>query len=326
MEIIDQTAKVVMLKGEGGDTIKSIDKTTTQGLVDIYTITLESGNKTTFNVTNGNGIKTIEKTSTSGLIDTYTITFDNGETTTFTVTNGEKGEKGDKGDTGPQGPQGPKGEKGDPGDGGGIANVDTELSTTSTNPVQNKAIAEGINSIQTQIVPTASIEVGETASKAYSVDDFLVKEGALYKVTKAIAKDDALTPANIVPTTVGSELSSARSNSFTIKEVLHVASTTATATDYTTEPLDDYNFFIISCGVLGFRPNYFYNGSVIGFYSKAELLDTSNYTYGTQLKVYDTDGAAGFRVSTIKYVNNTTIKLWYKGTYSFEVRIYGIKC
>ena len=209
MEIIDQTAKVVMLKGEGGDTIKSIDKTTTQGLVDIYTITLESGNKKTFNVTNGNGIKTIEKTSTSGLIGTYTITFDNGETTTFNVTNGEKGEKGDKGDTGPQGPQGPKGEKGDPGDGGGIANVDTELSATSTNPVQNKAIAEGINSIQSQIVPTASIEIGETVSKAYSKGDFLVKDGVLYKVTKAIAKDDALTVGtNIELDTVASELSS----------------------------------------------------------------------------------------------------------------------
>ena len=209
MEIIDQTAKVVMLKGEGGDTIKSIDKTTTQGLVDIYTITLESGNKTTFNVTNGNGIKTIEKTSTSGLVDTYTVTFDDGETTTFTVTNGEKGEKGDKGDTGPQGPQGPKGEKGDPGDGGGIANVDIELSTTSTNPVQNKSITEGINSIQSQIVPTASIEIGETASKAYNVGDFLVKDGILYKVTKAIAKDDSLTVGtNIELDTVGSELSS----------------------------------------------------------------------------------------------------------------------
>ena len=208
MEIIDQTAKVVMLKGEGGDTIKSIDKTTTQGLVDIYTITLESGNKKTFNVNNGNGIKTIEKTSTSGLVDTYTVTFDNGETTTFTVTNGEKGEKGDKGDTGPQGPQGPKGEKGDPGDGGGIANIDTELSTTSTNPVQNKAIAEGINSVQSQIVPTASIESGETASKAYNQGDFLVKDGILYKVTKAIAEGDALTVGtNISMTTVGSELS-----------------------------------------------------------------------------------------------------------------------
>ena len=212
MEIIDQTAKVVMLKGEGGDTIKSIDKTTTQGLVDIYTITLESGNKTTFNVTNGNGIKTIEKTSTSGLIDTYTVTFDNGETTTFTVTNGEKGEKGDKGDTGPQGPQGPKGEKGDPGDGGGIANVDTELSTTSTNPVQNKAIAEGINSILSQIVPTASIESGANASKAYSVGDFLVKDGTLYKATKAIAKDYALTVGdNIASETIAEGLNSIQS-------------------------------------------------------------------------------------------------------------------
>lgn len=107
--------------------------------------------------------------------------------------------------------------------------------------------------------------------------------------------------------------------------MLHVASTTTTATDYTTEPLDDYNFFIVSCGVLGFRPSYLYNGSATGFYSKAELLDTSNYTYGTQLKVYDGDGTPGFRGSTIKYVNNTTIKLFYKGPYPFEVRIYGIK-
>ena len=327
MEIIDQTAKVVMLKGEGGDTIKSIDKTTTQGLVDIYTITLESGNKKTFNVTNGNGIKTIEKTSTSGLVDTYTVTFDDGETTTFTVTNGEKGEKGDKGDTGPQGPQGPQGPKGEKGDGGGIANVDTELSTTSTNPVQNKAIAEGINSIQSQIVPTASIEIGATASKAYNVGDFLVKDGSLYKVTNAIVKDDALTVGtNIDMTTVGGELSSARSNSFAIKEVLHVASTTTTATDYTTEPLDDYNFFIVFCGVLGFREyGYLYNGGVTGFYSKAELLDTSNYSIGAQLKVYDIDGAQGARTTTFKYVNNTTIKLFYKGSYPTEVRIYGIK-
>ena len=36
----------------------------------------------------GNGIASIEKTSTSGLVDTYTITYDNGDTDTFTVTNG----------------------------------------------------------------------------------------------------------------------------------------------------------------------------------------------------------------------------------------------
>lgn len=40
----------------------------------------------------GNGISTIQKTSTSGLVDTYTITYTNGNTDTLTVTNGEDGE------------------------------------------------------------------------------------------------------------------------------------------------------------------------------------------------------------------------------------------
>ena len=53
--------------------------------------------------------------------------------------------KGQKGDIGPQGPQGPKGEKGDKGDPGTIT-IDTSLSTTSTNAVQNKAITTAINS------------------------------------------------------------------------------------------------------------------------------------------------------------------------------------
>ena len=38
----------------------------------------------------GNGISSINKTSTSGLIDTYTITYTNGNATTYTVKNGEK--------------------------------------------------------------------------------------------------------------------------------------------------------------------------------------------------------------------------------------------
>jgi hypothetical protein len=66
-----------------------------------------------------------------------------------------------------------------------------------------------LTQVQSQIVPTASIEIGDTASKAYNVDDFLVKDGILYKVTKAIAKDDALTVGdNIELSTVTSELSS----------------------------------------------------------------------------------------------------------------------
>ena len=70
-----------------------------------------------------------------------------------------------------------------------------------------------LTQVQSQIVPTASIESGETASKAYSVGDLLVKDGILYKVTKAIAKDDTLTVGtNIELDTVGSELSEIKSN------------------------------------------------------------------------------------------------------------------
>lgn len=43
----------------------------------------------------GQSIKKIEKTGTSGIIDTYTITLTDGTTSTFTVTNGAKGDKGD---------------------------------------------------------------------------------------------------------------------------------------------------------------------------------------------------------------------------------------
>lgn len=54
----------------------------------------------------GNGIVSIQKTSTSGLVDTYTIIYTNGNSDTFTVTNGEKGDTGATGATGPQGPRG----------------------------------------------------------------------------------------------------------------------------------------------------------------------------------------------------------------------------
>ena len=61
---------------------------------------------------------------------------------------GPKGEKGDIGPQGPQGDTGPQGEKGDKGDKGdpGTITIDTSLSATSTNAVQNKAITTAINS------------------------------------------------------------------------------------------------------------------------------------------------------------------------------------
>ena len=73
----------------------------------------------------------------------------------------------------------------------------------------NGRLTQTTDSIQNQIVPTASIESGATASRTYNVGDFLVKDGILYKATADIAKDDALTVGtNIAMTTVGGELSS----------------------------------------------------------------------------------------------------------------------
>ena len=52
---------------------------------------------------------------------------------------GETGPQGPKGDTGETGPQGPKGDPGDP------AAVDSALSTTSVNTVQNKVVTAALN-------------------------------------------------------------------------------------------------------------------------------------------------------------------------------------
>lgn len=65
----------------------------------------------------GNGISSISKTGTSGLVDTYTITFTDGTTTTFTVTNGSNA----------------------------TVTIDSALSSSSTNPVQNKVIKSALD-------------------------------------------------------------------------------------------------------------------------------------------------------------------------------------
>lgn len=53
MARIDETVKVMMLKGEAGASIESIDKTGSDGLVDTYTVRLTDGTESSFNVTNG---------------------------------------------------------------------------------------------------------------------------------------------------------------------------------------------------------------------------------------------------------------------------------
>ena len=102
----------------------------------------ESYNKTTVD-----GLLTNKLNTNLGVANRNVVTDENGNVSLEEKSgnNGLQGPPGEKGDTGPQGPQGPKGDKGDKGDPGTIT-IDTSLSTTSTNAVQNKAITTAINS------------------------------------------------------------------------------------------------------------------------------------------------------------------------------------
>ena len=77
------------IQGATGNGIQSIEKTSSNGLTDTYTIAFTDGSSTTFEVENGKGIVSIEKTSSEGNVDTYTITYNDDTTSTFTVTNGQ---------------------------------------------------------------------------------------------------------------------------------------------------------------------------------------------------------------------------------------------
>lgn len=72
-----------------GKGISRIEKISTSGLNDTYTITYSDGSTYDYVVKNGRGVARIEKTSTSGLVDTYTITYNDTTTSTFNVTNGK---------------------------------------------------------------------------------------------------------------------------------------------------------------------------------------------------------------------------------------------
>ena len=68
--------------------IENIAKTSSDWLIDTYTITLSDWSTKTFEVTNGRGINSIDKTNTDALTDTYTITYNDDTTSTFDVVNG----------------------------------------------------------------------------------------------------------------------------------------------------------------------------------------------------------------------------------------------
>ena len=98
-----------------------------EGRITTVVITKKDGTKETTHILDGIGIESIEKTSTEGLVDTYTITYTNEETQDFDVTNGttftpsvdENGNISWSNDGGKENPQtrNIKGDKGDTGAG-----------------------------------------------------------------------------------------------------------------------------------------------------------------------------------------------------------------
>lgn len=107
----------------------------------------------------GVGIVSIQKTSSSGLVDTYTVTLTNGQTATFTVTNGEKGDPGAQGEPGVNGQDGQDGQ-----DGVGIAsvmlNADYTLTINFTDGTSTTTSA--IRGEQGPAGQAASISIGTT--------------------------------------------------------------------------------------------------------------------------------------------------------------------
>lgn len=104
--------------------------------------------------------------------------------------------------------------------------VDTALSTTSTNPVQNKAVAAAINANTSAIATksdstvtdklaknTAQIETAGTATSAHSAGEYVMISNALYKVTASVAKGDTWTiGTNVTAANIGSEISALNSS------------------------------------------------------------------------------------------------------------------
>lgn len=68
MAKIDESVKVMLLKGEAGASIKSIDKTTSNGLIDTYTVKMTDGTEHSFHVTNGRDGEKGEKGETGSTI------------------------------------------------------------------------------------------------------------------------------------------------------------------------------------------------------------------------------------------------------------------
>lgn len=221
-------------KGDTGDSVESIQKTGTSGLVDTYTVYLTGGVAVgTFTVTNAKSIASFVQTSgthAAGTTDTYTMTFNDGDSTTISVYNGANGlgavstVSGIQADGNGDVPQVVSG-NGAPtpmtegqenqlyydlnsgsmyycaGESqgsyiwlGATVTVDSALSTSSTNPVQNKVIT---GKVGTQTLNTTATDLSGAVNE-------ILTEIPLPQTTG--------TPANLGTASRGSALTYSRSD------------------------------------------------------------------------------------------------------------------
>lgn len=220
MAKIDEHIKVMMLKGETGANIKSIDKTATNGLVDTYTVTLTDGSKSHFNVTNGkdgtgNGLHILiaSKPATASA-----------DTSTLTATVYRDGDRLTEQDVAKIGTvawyvdgtrkatgyeytcaagtsvgcrlEAPRLSDGTP----------VTIAAATHTPYATHGYVDARKADASVIMPKASIESSATASQAYAAGDYVAVSGILRKVTSAIAKGDAISDSNSTATTVTGEL------------------------------------------------------------------------------------------------------------------------
>ena len=139
-----------------GSNITGIAKTGTSGLVDTYTVSLSDGTSTTFTVTNAKSISSItpvDVTRAAGHTDTYRINYNDGDTFEFQIYNGVNGTGAVSTVDGitssnqevtllTLGTGAPT-----PARAGAGVTVDSSMSTTSTNPVQNAVLTAIIGTV-----------------------------------------------------------------------------------------------------------------------------------------------------------------------------------
>ena len=329
-------------KGDTGSAVESIEKTGTSGLVDTYTVYLTGGVAVgTFTVTNAKSITSFVQTSGShaaGTTDIYTMTFNDGDSTTISVYNGANGlgavstVSGIQADGNGDVPQVVSG-NGAPttatqgqtnqlyydlnsgsmyycaGESqgsyiwlGATVTVDSALSTSSTNPVQNKVVTGKIG--------TSSLNTTATDLS-----------GAVNEILTEIPSPQTTgTPANLGTASRGSALTYSRSDHVhkmpTASDVGALPSSTVVPTK--TSDLTNDSGFVNATQAAAVAPVQSVNGATgtvvldaddVGAMSKWTLLWTNaspTSAYGEQTVSLDLSGYQMVAVVLNRATNDTT--------------------